>query len=65
MIVFKKLKFSDYEKTIADEILKQINSRADFLNKVGLDYLTLSRVTRSLSGGEAQRVNLANQLGST
>ena len=62
---FRKLRLSGYEETIADEILKQIKSRTDFLNKVGLEYLTLSRLTRTLSGGEAQRVNLACQLGST
>lgn len=62
---FANLSLSEYEKNIADEILKQINSRIDFLVKVGLEYLTLSRLTRSLSGGEAQRVSLACQLGST
>jgi len=62
---FDKLKITDYESQIADEILKQINSRVSFLLKVGLEYLTLSRLAKTLSGGEAQRVNLACQLGST
>jgi len=62
---FERLKLTDYENKIADEILKQINSRIDFLLKVGLQYLTLSRLAKTLSGGEAQRVNLASQLGST
>ncbi len=62
---FDKLKVTEYEKQIADEILKQINSRISFLVKVGLEYLTLSRLSKTLSGGEAQRVNLACQLGST
>ena len=62
---FDKLKITDYENQIADEILKQINSRVAFLVKVGLEYLTLSRLSKTLSGGEAQRVNLACQLGST
>jgi len=62
---FGKLELSEFEKNIAAEILKQINSRVDFLIKVGLDYLTLSRLARTLSGGEAQRVNLACQLGAT
>lgn len=62
---FDKLELSEYENQIADEILKQINSRIDFLLKVGLEYLTLSRLAKTLSGGEAQRVNLACQLGST
>ena len=62
---FDKLKLTEYETQIADEILKQINSRIDFLVKVGLEYLTLSRLSKTLSGGEAQRVNLACQLGST
>ena len=51
-------------KDIVDEPLKQILSRLNFLLEVGLDYLSLSRLSRTLSGGEAQRVNLAQQLGS-
>ncbi|MEW6144957.1 MAG: excinuclease ABC subunit UvrA [Thermodesulfobacteriota bacterium] len=62
---FEKLELSDHEMNIAQEILKQIESRIDFLIKVGLEYLTLARLSRTLSGGEAQRVNLACQLGAT
>ena len=62
---FDGLELSDFERNIAHEILKQIKSRLDFLVKVGLEYLTLSRLSRTLSGGEAQRVNLACQLGAT
>ncbi len=62
---FEHLSPSDYEREIAKEILKQIGSRIDFLIKVGLDYITLSRLTKTLSGGESQRVNLACQLGSS
>ncbi|NIV43252.1 MAG: excinuclease ABC subunit UvrA [Candidatus Dadabacteria bacterium] len=58
-----KLGLSDYESEVASEILKQIKSRVGFLLKVGLDYLTLSRLAKTLSGGEAQRVNLSCQLG--
>lgn len=62
---FDNLTLSDYELEIAKEIIKQIRSRIDFLMKVGLDYITLSRLTKTLSGGESQRVNLACQLGSS
>ena len=55
---------STYELEIASDIMKEINSRLDFLIHVGLDYLTLSRLTRTLSGGEAQRINLACQMSS-
>lgn len=64
-ISFEKLNLSDYEEKIAKEILKQIRSRIDFLSKVGLQYVTLSRLTKTLSGGEAQRVDLACQLGAS
>lgn len=62
---FEKLRLSQYEEQISNEILKQLRSRIDFLIKVGLDYITLSRMMKTLSGGEAQRVSLACQLGST
>lgn len=58
-----KAKLSPTKKEIAKEILRQIGSRLHFLNRMGLDYLNLHRLTRSLSGGEMQRINLANQLG--
>lgn len=61
---FDELTLTDYEEKVTKEILKQIRSRIDFLLKVGLDYVTLSRLSKTLSGGEAQRVNLACQLGS-
>ncbi|MFA5745404.1 MAG: excinuclease ABC subunit UvrA [archaeon] len=60
---FKKLKLEDKQKEIAKHILKEINSRLEFLEKVGLSYLTLSRSSGSLSGGEAQRIRLATNLG--
>ncbi|MBQ9791948.1 MAG: excinuclease ABC subunit UvrA, partial [Clostridia bacterium] len=61
---FSKLKLNETEKIIAEPILKEINARLGFLNDVGLDYLTLSRRAGSLSGGEAQRIRLATQIGS-
>ncbi len=61
---FSKIKLSKNEKDIASEILKEIHSRTSFLLRVGLEYLTLARLSRTLSGGEAQRINLACQLGS-
>jgi excinuclease ABC subunit A len=59
-----ELKLSDKEKTIAKQVLKEINSRLGFLTDVGLDYLSLDRHSESLSGGEAQRIHLATQIGS-
>jgi len=52
------------EKKIASQIIKEINARLNFLSNVGLDYLTLSRAANTLSGGEAQRIRLATQIGS-
>ncbi|MBO4897760.1 MAG: excinuclease ABC subunit UvrA [Clostridia bacterium] len=61
---FENLKLSDKEAIIAQQILKEINARVGFLKSVGLDYLTLSRSAATLSGGEAQRIRLATQIGS-
>jgi excinuclease ABC subunit A len=59
-----KNKLTDKQQTIASEILKEIETRVQFLLDVGLDYLTLSRSSKTLSGGEAQRIRLATQIGS-
>lgn len=59
-----KIKLTDKQLAIASEILKEIETRVQFLLDVGLDYLTLSRSSKSLSGGEAQRIRLATQIGS-
>lgn len=61
---FDKLKMTASETKIAEGILKEIKSRLSFLIDVGLEYLTLSRVANTLSGGEAQRIRLATQIGS-
>ena len=60
----KGLELTEMQKKIGRLILKEINARVGFLIEVGLDYLTLSRATASLSGGEAQRIRLATQIGS-
>jgi len=57
-------RLSSKQKKIAKDVLKEIRNRIDFLLEVGLDYLTLDRTTRSLSGGESQRIRLATQIGS-
>ncbi len=62
---FKKLTLGEYDAQIAKRLLKEINSRLEFLSKVGLDYLTLNRKSNTLSGGESQRINLATSLGSS
>lgn len=59
------LQLSDRDMMIADQILKEIRSRLGFLRSVGLEYLTLSRASGTLSGGESQRIRLATQIGSS
>src|SRR5688500_14268343 len=61
---FATLTLTEKEATIADKVLKEIQRRLGFLRDVGLDYLTLDRLSSTLSGGEAQRINLATSLGS-
>jgi excinuclease ABC subunit A len=61
---FRTLKLSDKEKEIVKVVLKEIESRLDFMLDVGIEYLTLNRRAYTLSGGEAQRIRLASQLGS-
>ncbi len=61
---FSAIKLEKQQAMIAEEILKEINARIGFLNNVGLEYLTLSRSAGTLSGGEAQRIRLATQIGS-
>jgi excinuclease ABC subunit A len=60
---FEKLKLSGTERAVAADILKEIDSRITYLLDVGLDYLTLDRQSKTLSGGEAQRINLSSALG--
>lgn len=61
---FENLEFTKNEMIIAEELLKEIKSRLEFLVNVGLEYLSLSRMAGTLSGGEAQRIRLATQIGS-
>jgi excinuclease ABC subunit A len=62
---FDELELSEYQMSVANQILYEIRKRLKYLDEVGLDYLTLDRLANSLSGGEAQRINLANALGSS
>src|SRR5262249_35487031 len=62
---FGELALSEREKLIADRILKEIRERVRFLNEVGVGYLSLARPAQTLSGGEAQRIRLATQIGSS
>lgn len=62
---FNHLKLTEREQIIAKQVLKEINARLGFLLDVGLDYLTLDRTAGTLSGGEAQRIRLATQIGSS
>jgi len=60
----QKLKLNENDETIAESVLKEISARLQFMLDVGLHYLTLNRIAGSLSGGEAQRIRLASQIGS-
>ena len=61
---FRELPLTERQAFIGKQVLKEINARLEFLNNVGLNYLTLSRAAATLSGGEAQRIRLATQIGS-
>ncbi|MCC7201702.1 MAG: excinuclease ABC subunit UvrA [Nitrospirae bacterium] len=61
---FSSLTLSSFDQEVANDLIKQIVMKLGFLLKIGLDYLTLNRQTKTLSGGESQRINLSNQLGS-
>jgi excinuclease ABC subunit A len=61
---FSELQLSEKESAVADKVLREIRRRLTFLSDVGLDYLTLDRLSSTLSGGESQRINLATSLGS-
>jgi len=63
--IFESLELNSTEEQMADRLLKEIRSRIQFLNRVGLGYLTLNRRSSTLSGGESQRINLATSLGSS
>ena len=62
---FQNLKLSEYDKQLTKHILPEIQSRLDYLKRVGLGYLTLNRTSNTLSGGEAQRIQLATSIGSS
>ncbi|MBU1095007.1 MAG: excinuclease ABC subunit UvrA [Bacteroidetes bacterium] len=63
-VFFNNLNLTDYEQAIGDRVIKEIQKRLLFLNDVGLGYLTMDRLSNTLSGGETQRINLATSLGS-
>lgn len=63
--IFKNIKLTTYEQEVSKRLMLEINNRLDYLNKVGLGYLTLNRTSSTLSGGESQRINLATSLGSS
>ncbi len=62
---FENLSLSEFEKEVAEQVLYEIRKRLKYLDEVGLNYLTLSRLAKTLSGGESQRISLANSLGSS
>jgi excinuclease ABC subunit A len=63
--LFDSFKFSEYEQQVAKRLILEINSRLEYLSDVGLGYLSLNRLSSTLSGGESQRINLATILGSS
>ncbi|MDC0249283.1 hypothetical protein OAK24_00210 [Flavobacteriales bacterium] len=65
LLFFKKININNADRKIAERLIKEISSRLYYLNEVGLSYLTLDRKSNSLSGGESQRINLANSIGSS
>ena len=64
LVFFKDLSLNDHDSTIAKRLLLEVNNRLEFMQNVGLNYLTLNRVSATLSGGETQRINLTRTLGS-
>ena len=62
---FENLELTDFEKEVAEQVLYEIRKRLKYLDEVGLEYLTLNRLANTLSGGESQRISLANSLGSS
>ena len=64
-IYFNSIKLSKYQSELSDQVLKEINSRINFIFQMGLGYLSLNRRTNSLSGGESQRISLSTSLGSS
>src|SRR5690349_4840486 len=64
LVFFDKLKLPEFEQKVSERILTEIKSRLEYMTKVGLGYLTLNRITSTLSGGEYQRIKLATSLGS-
>ena len=65
LLFFENIKLNDYDKQVATRLLLEIVKRLQFMNDVGLGYLTLNRLSNSLSGGESQRINLAKSVGSS
>jgi excinuclease ABC subunit A len=62
---FQELELTEFEKEVAEQVLYEIRKRLKYLDEVGLEYLTLNRLAKTLSGGESQRISLANSLGSS